>query len=165
MVVLVIYISMQFRLQIEVLLNCCFFRVILQIVFISSFDKVVNSLEYPYAMLLNLFIFELKYILNSLSKADSIIQLSSLFQIVFQLNIICHSLCKKCFSIKMSLKCVSNEQVFNNDIVMADSSILCCVCDLKQLSVVNLSYSLFADSLTFMAALLQCPIKCNSLSW
>ena len=44
----------------------------------------------------------------------------------------------------MSLKCVLNEQVFNNDIVMADSVTLFCVYDLKQLSVLNLSYCLFA---------------------
>ena len=46
---------------------------------------------------------------------------------------------------------------------MVDSVTLFCVCDLKQLSVLNLSYSLFADSLTFRAALLYFPIKYNSL--
>ena len=39
----------------------------------SSFDKIVISLQYPHAMLFNLFIFELKCILNCSSKADSII--------------------------------------------------------------------------------------------
>ena len=63
------------------------------------------------------------------------------------------SLSNKCFSSKMSLKCVLNERVFNNDIAMAHSVTLFCVCDLKQLSFLNLSYFLFADS----------PIKYNSL--
>ena len=71
------------------------------------------------------------------------------------------ALSHKCFSIKMYLKFVLNEQVCNNDIVMADSVILFCVCDLKQLSVLSLSYSLFADSLTFRTALLYFPIKYN----
>ena len=61
----------------------------------------------------------------------------------------------------MYLKFVLNEQVCNNDIVMADSVILYSVCDLKQLSVLSLSYSLFADSLTFRTALLYFPIKYN----
>ena len=59
----------------------------------------------------------------------------------------------------MFLKCVLNERVFNNDIVMADSVTPFCVCDLKQLSVLNLSYSLFSDLLTFWAALLYSLIK------
>ena len=63
----------------------------------------------------------------------------------------------------MALKCVLNEQVFNNDTVMADFVTLFCVCDSKQLLVLKLSYSLFADSLTFRAALLYCPIKYKSL--
>ena len=42
----------------------------------SSFDKIIISLEYPFAVLLHLFIFELKCILNYLSKADSIMQVS-----------------------------------------------------------------------------------------
>ena len=46
---------------------------------------------------------------------------------------------------------------------MADSVTLFYVCDLKQLSVLNLSYTLFADSLTVIAALLYFPIKHNSL--
>ena len=63
----------------------------------------------------------------------------------------------------MPLKLVLNERVFNNDIVMADSVALFCVCDLKQLSVLNRSYSLFADSLAFRTALLYFTIKYNSL--
>ena len=60
------------------------------------------------------------------------------------------SLSNKCFSNKMSLKCVLNERVFNNDIVLDDS-------------VLNFSYSFFADSLTFRAALVYFSIKYNSL--
>ena len=58
----------------------------------SSSDKIVISLEYPYAMPLNLFIFELKCILNCLSKADPSCRCRHLFQVVFQSNIICHYL-------------------------------------------------------------------------
>ena len=61
----------------------------------------------------------------------------------------------------MYLKFVLNEQVCNNDIVMADSVTLFCVWDLKQLSVLSLSYSLIADSLTFMTVLLYFLIKYN----
>ena len=49
-------------IEIEVLLNCCFFRVNIEMALKPSFDKTVISLEYPYAVLLNLFIFELKCI-------------------------------------------------------------------------------------------------------
>ena len=63
----------------------------------------------------------------------------------------------------MGLKCILNERVFNNDIVTADSVTIFCVCDFNQLLVLNLSYSLFAASLTFRAALLCFPIKCNLL--
>ena len=63
----------------------------------------------------------------------------------------------------MALKCVLNERVFNNDIAMTDSVTLFCVCDLKQLSVLKLLYSLFADSLTFRFTLLYFSIKYNSL--
>ena len=128
----------------------------------SLFDKIIISLEYPYAMLLHLFIFELKCILNYLSKADSIMQVSLFISscVSAKYNL---SLSNKGFSIKMFLKCVLNERVFNNDIVMADSVTLFCVCDLKQLSVLNLSHYLFADSLTFRAALLYFSIKYNSL--
>ena len=51
---------------------CCFFRVNIEMALKSSFDKIVILLEYPHAMLFNLFIFELKCILNCPSKADSI---------------------------------------------------------------------------------------------
>ena len=64
-----LYIS---AIEIAVLLNRYFFRVNIKIASKSSFEKIVISLEYPYPMLLNLFIFELKCILNCLSKADSI---------------------------------------------------------------------------------------------
>ena len=112
----------------------------------SSFDTTVISLEYPYAMLLNFLISELKCILNCLSKADSIMYVSPFISscVWVKHNM---SLSNKCFSIKKSLKCVLKERVFNNDIVMADSVTVLCVCDLKQLSVLNLSHSLFADSL------------------
>ena len=58
-------------IEIGVLLNSCFFRVNIEITLKSSFDKIEISLEYPYAMLLSLLIFELKCILNCLSKAYS----------------------------------------------------------------------------------------------
>ena len=51
-----------------VLLNCCFLRVNMEMALKSSIDKIVISLEYQYAMHLNLFIFELKFILNCLSQ-------------------------------------------------------------------------------------------------
>ena len=63
----------------------------------------------------------------------------------------------------MYLKLVLNELVFNNDNVMADYVTLFLVCDLKQFSVLNISYSLFADSLTFSVALSYFPIKYDSL--
>ena len=128
----------------------------------SSFNKIVIYLEYSCAMLLNFFIFQLKCLLNYLSKADSIMQVSpfSSSSVSVKHNM---SLPNKCFSIKMSLNCVLNERVFNNDIVMADYITLFCVCDLKKPSVLNLPYPLFADSLTFRAALLYFPIKYNSL--
>ena len=55
-----------------VLLQCCFFRVNIEMTLKYSFDKIVISIEYPYAMLLKLFIFEWKCILNCLAKVDSI---------------------------------------------------------------------------------------------
>ena len=59
-------------IELGVLINCCFFRVNIETVLKPSFDIIVISLEYLYAMLLNLFTFELKCILNCLSKDDSI---------------------------------------------------------------------------------------------
>ena len=47
--------------------------------------------------------------------------------------------------------------------MIADSVTLSCVCDIKQFSVLNLSYSLLADSLTFRAALWHFPIRYNSV--
>ena len=59
-------------IEIGVLLTCCLFRVNIEMTLKSLFDKIVISFEHQYVMLLNLFIFELKCILNCLSKADSI---------------------------------------------------------------------------------------------
>ena len=57
-------------IEIGVLLTCCLFRVNIEMTLKSLFDKIVISLEHQYVMLLNFFIFELKCILNCLSKAD-----------------------------------------------------------------------------------------------
>ena len=58
----------------------------------SSFDKIVISLEYPHAMLFNLFIFELKCILSCPLKLIPSCRCCHLFEVVFQSNIICHYL-------------------------------------------------------------------------
>ena len=59
-------------IEIGVLLNCCFFRVNIEMTLKFSFHKIVISIEYLYALLLNLLIFELKCIVNCLSKTTSI---------------------------------------------------------------------------------------------
>ena len=87
------------EIEIGVLLNCCFFRVIIEMALKSSFDKIIISLEYPFAILLHLFIFELKCILNYLSKADSIMQVSLFIssRVSSKHNM---SLSDKCFPLK-----------------------------------------------------------------
>ena len=87
------------EIEIGVLLNCCFFRVNIEMALKSSFDKIIISLEYPFAILLHLFIFELKCILNYLSKADSIMQVSLFIssRVSSKHNM---SLSDKCFPLK-----------------------------------------------------------------
>ena len=91
-------------------------------------------------------------------KADSIIKvlLPASHCVSVRHNI---SLSNKRSSIPISKTCNFNERVFNKVIVIEVSVTARCDYDLNRPSLLNLSYSFFADSFTFSAALLYDPIK------
>ena len=103
----------------------------------------------------------LKCIEYCLCYADFTVELSSCLStwVSVKHSISCSD---KCLSVMISMKCFFNERLFSNEIVVLDSVTTKYGCGLKRFSVLNFSYSFFADTFTYSAALLYFPIKCNS---